>query len=90
MSENRRAPRELVLKTGKIHFGPTQGSIDCAILNLSQCGACIMIPSSEPIADSFELSIDHDGSSYRCTVAWRHDCKVGVRFETKPFDSSYA
>jgi hypothetical protein len=90
MSENRRVPRQLVLKTGRILSGPNQGSTDCAILNLSQGGACILIPASTLIADSFELFVDHHGSSYRCRVAWRNDCKVGVTFETKPSDSSCA
>jgi hypothetical protein len=90
MSENRRVPRELVLKTARIHSGPNQSSTDCAIPNLSQVGACILVPSTAPIADSFELFIDDHRSSYRCRVAWRHDCKVGVTFETKPFDSSCA
>jgi len=57
MPQNRRHPRYLTLRTGKIEC---QGErIDCAVLNVSAAGACLLVPNAADLPDSFELVVDH-------------------------------
>ena len=81
MSEIRRSERHLTLKTAKIVAANSAAAIDCAILNISEHGACILVPEGATVAGSFELFIDHDGSAHHCQLAWRQGTKIGVSFE---------
>jgi PilZ domain-containing protein len=78
MSQNRRHPRYLTLRTGKIEF--QDQLVDCAILNVSASGACLLVPNAADLPGSFELAIDGTRGLTRCRVAWRDTHKVGVRF----------
>jgi len=79
MPDNRRYPRDLVLKTGQIHLAD-QPAVDCAILNIAPAGACVLVPDRTDIPDLFDLRIDPDETLRRCRVVWRDGAKIGFEF----------
>jgi hypothetical protein len=79
MVDNRRYPRDLVLKTGRIHLA-SEPSVACAILNIAPAGACVLVPDRADIPDLFDLRIDPDDTQRRCRVVWRDGAKIGFEF----------
>jgi hypothetical protein len=80
MSDHRRSERHLVLKTGQIISAESTNALDCAILNVSAQGACILIPNRASVPNEFGLRIDGEIAVRPCTVAWRTGARVGVSF----------
>ncbi len=80
MAEQRRHPRQLVLKTGKLDCAGEVGMVDCALLNISRSGACVLVPDSAAIPNSISMIIDGDDVVRRCNVAWRAGARIGVAF----------
>ena len=78
MDERRNKSRHRVLKAGTIEFGG--GAIDCTIRNFSDTGAALDVTSPVGIPEQFTLSIQADGTHLRCTVIWRKEKRIGVRF----------
>jgi PilZ domain len=74
MSELRTTKRYRVFKGGKIVFN----SVDCAIRNVSETGACLMVENALTIPTEFELLLD--GDLQPCEVMWRRPDCVGVKF----------
>ena len=83
MVEKRREARQLTLKTGKISALYLASDIDCAILDISESGACLLVPFGVKVPASFDLTIDPGQDSYVCKVAWRVGSKMGVSFPQK-------
>jgi hypothetical protein len=83
MRNMREQPRELTLKTAKIKTKIMESAIHCAILNISDTGACILVPDQTDIPDTFDLTIDPIGSNYACRVAWRSKNRIGVSFQPR-------
>ena len=67
-----------MLKAGTIEFGG--GAIDCTVRNLSDTGAALDVTSPVGIPEQFTLLIQADGTHLRCTVIWRKEKRIGVRF----------
>jgi len=80
LANKRRSERHLTLQTGKIVCPGGTLSIDCAILNISDHGACILVPIGATVPASFTLSLDHDQSFHGCTLAWREGARIGASF----------
>ena len=80
MLEQRAAPRELTLKTGKIVIGNDAAAIDCAILNIGNNGACILVPDATKIPTTFLLELDFSKMVHSCCLVWAKRHRVGVRF----------
>ncbi|MBR1171309.1 PilZ domain-containing protein [Bradyrhizobium sp. DASA03005] len=78
MDERRDKARHRVLKAGTIEFGG--GAIDCTVRNLSDTGAALDVTSPVGIPDHFTLFVQADGRHLRCTVVWRKEKRIGVRF----------
>jgi hypothetical protein len=78
MDERREKTRHRVLKAGTIEFGG--GAIDCTVRNLSDTGAALDVTSPLGIPDRFTLFVQADGKHLACTVAWRKEKRIGVRF----------
>jgi hypothetical protein len=70
--------RHRVLKAGTIEFGG--GAIDCTVRNLSGTGAALDVSSPVGIPDHFTLFVQVDGTHLACTVVWRKEKRIGVRF----------
>ncbi|WP_025032582.1 PilZ domain-containing protein [Bradyrhizobium sp. DOA9] len=78
MDERRDKARHRVLKAGTIEFGG--GGIDCTVRNLSDTGAALDVTSPVGIPDHFTLFVQADGMHRTCTVVWRKEKRIGVRF----------
>ncbi|MET3994565.1 hypothetical protein ABID65_006229 [Bradyrhizobium sp. S3.9.2] len=78
MDERRDKTRHRVLKAGTIEFGG--GAIDCTIRNFSDTGAALDVTSPVGIPERFTLVIQADGTHLACTVVWREEKRIGVRF----------
>jgi hypothetical protein len=77
--DNRIAPRRRTLKGGKIVINNGFSTFVCTVRNLSDTGARLKVTSIIGIPDSFELAMD-DGGRFPCTVAWKTETELGVRF----------
>lgn len=78
MDEKRSASRKRVLKAGSVEFGG--GAVDCVVRNLSHSGAALDIASPVGIPQELVLFIPADQRRYQCTVVWRKEKRIGVRF----------
>lgn len=78
MDERRDKARHRVLKAGTIEFGG--GAIDCTVRNLSDIGAALDVTSPLGIPEHFTLFVVADGKHLSCSVVWRKEKRIGVRF----------
>ena len=78
----RRLPR-LALKTGRIHSTSAKSVVLCALFNVGDTGACILVPGGNEVPETFELSIDPVGTTYLCKVAWRSGHRIRVSFQPR-------
>ena len=78
MDERRDKTRHRVLKAGTIEFGG--GAIDCTVRNFSDTGAALDVSSPVGIPEHFTLFIQAEGMHLPCTVVWRKEKRIGVRF----------
>lgn len=77
--EFRRSERRLTFKTGRVVAA--NGSLECAILNVSEHGACILLPAGSLVGDQFALLIDGEPAPHYCVVAWRDGARLGVSYD---------
>jgi hypothetical protein len=80
VSDKRKHNRVMTLQSGAVHFKDDASPIKCAILNISEGGACLLVASTAYIPDAFELAIDFSGRKHACRVAWKTSTKLGVLF----------
>jgi hypothetical protein len=81
MQDRRRYQRTRVLKGAKIILNNGSSIFDCTVVNLTNVGLCLHVPSSVGIPHTFGLSFDHARSSRQCRAIWRTDSRLGVSFE---------
>ena len=77
--EHRIAPRQRVLKGGRIVINDGFSTFQCTVRNLSETGARLKMASIIGVPDTFELVMD-DGRKFACTVAWKTEFEIGVKF----------
>ena len=79
----RRSERHLTFKTARIVAHNHDYSLECVLLNISQHGACILVPVGARVEDRFTLFIDGDGGEqpHHCVVAWRDGARLGVSYD---------
>jgi hypothetical protein len=77
-----RKHRRVELSYGARVLSPEADLIcDCAIVDVSQGGARILVLAAEMVPDEFLLAFSASSDvSRRCKVAWRRDEEVGVIF----------
>lgn len=80
MANLREHPRVLTLKTARVVADNMTAPIDCAILNLSDGGACILVPRLAQVPDDFHLIVDPEEVTRTCKVRWKSGCRVGLVF----------
>lgn len=80
MSENRRDERLLTFRTGKISGVDQSDQIDCAVLNVSRSGACILVPDGIAVAEILELVIDREDAPRVCRRIWQEGSRIGLVF----------
>jgi hypothetical protein len=62
---------------------------DCLISDISESGARLTIEAPESLAHQFALLLADGGKARRwCSVAWRSDTQIGVRFMPAPTTKS--
>jgi hypothetical protein len=79
MLERRAHSRSLTLKTGKILRAEDEASdIDCAILDLSDGGARILVSDPTEVPQKFLLKIDRTPTVYVCERVWIDGNQIGL------------
>jgi len=82
MLQRRKYRRKLTFRTGKIILPIAASSIDCAVLDFSQNGACILVPDAREIPVSFRLVLDLCPETvFDCSVKWKNRNRIGVAFQ---------
>jgi hypothetical protein len=76
----RRSERHLTFKTARIVAENHDYSLECVVLNISQHGACVLVPIGSRIEDRFTLFVDGGEEPHHCTVAWRDGSRIGVSY----------
>ncbi len=79
--QNRKWQRFLTLKTGKIVSDQLAQSVNCAVLNISETGAGLLVPKDWIVPKAFRLIIDPDGEARSCRLQWQSGSRIGVSFE---------
>lgn len=75
--ERRRAPRKAVRISAEISIADSV-MCECTIMNISDGGAMLKIPTGHVIPEEFMLI----PPSRLCRVAWRKEDRIGVAFQT--------
>jgi hypothetical protein len=78
--EQRASPRHLTFRTGKIVCLQDDKEILAAVLDLSDGGACLLVPNILAVPDRFQFFADCVHETYCCEVRWKSGHKVGIRF----------
>ena len=78
--ERRRNTRPRVLLGGKLVYGQSDFSVDCAIRDLTETGARVRLGASILIEDRVWLINLRAGVAYWSTVAWRSPPDLGLHF----------
>src|SRR5215471_8438033 len=84
MQETRKTDRYLTLRTGKISFPGAPNGMDCAVLNVSRTGACLLVPANAAVPDQFDLTIDHERAVRSCRRVWHDGSRIGLEFLAVP------
>ncbi len=79
-AERRLQRRMRTLKTGKIVFNRGNSVFDCRVRNLSPTGALVEVQSMLGIPQQFEIVMDDGATRRACSVLWRNERMLGVRF----------
>ena len=79
VEERRDTSRRRVLKTGTISFEGQ--SFECAVRDVSEVGACLVLTTPTPLPGNFTLFIRTAKMMRHCHVMWRAGRRMGVRFE---------
>ena len=74
--ERRHLARSRTFKGGRIVFNDNRSVIDCTVVNMSEKGASLRLPSILGVPDTFEL---HVGDQVHAAwVVWKTDSTLGV------------
>ncbi len=77
----RKSERHLTFRSARIVAANHDYSLECAVLNVSQHGACVLVPLGSSVEDRFTLFIDGGEDPHHCTVAWRDGSRIGVSYD---------
>lgn len=83
MSERRRNHRTEVYWCAKI--SADQPLRDCVVRDISFLGARLAFTSVADVPDDFELAIDQLHMRRKCSVVWRSEAEIGVKFRNLLF-----
>jgi PilZ domain-containing protein len=79
MNERRTTARARQLKAGSIIFNGAKSVFTCTVRNVSNAGACLLVPSPLTVPAAFDLLVD--GVRRRCAIAWRQPDRIGVQYQ---------
>jgi hypothetical protein len=82
MLNQRKLPRRQVHIPAKLVVSPRGPLRDCMILNISDAGARLEMPTTQDLPEEFTMLLAPRGhATRRCRVVWRTDGQMGVMFE---------
>jgi hypothetical protein len=84
MLERRVHRRSLTLKTGKIVGADDARDIDCAILDISEGGARILVSDPAEVPQEFRLNVDRTHVIYVCERIWTDGNQIGLSCHPAP------
>ena len=80
-AENRTNRRRSINHGARIAAADRREVQSCRIIDISGTGARLEVSQPEALPDEFILLLSHDGKLKRsCSVVWRRNKAVGVRF----------
>jgi hypothetical protein len=84
MQEQRATPRVRSYLAGKVLFPNGTSTMDCAVRDISSCGARLQVTSTAGLPGHFRLHIPQRGLTYAARVRWIAQQEIGVSFELDP------
>ena len=79
--EHRKSRRHIVSYRAKVSWDRGAREEACQIWDVSSTGAQLKFKAVDGLPDKFRLLLSPDGKAYRrCSVVWRKETSVGVRF----------
>jgi hypothetical protein len=82
MHEQRKEPRQRVLKVGKIVHNGLNSVYDCGIKDMSATGARLKMDSTWIVPLHFQfIDLTRPESRRPAKVVWRDRSQIGIRFE---------
>ena len=79
MKERRPARRKPLMMTGVIILSERAPRIQCKVIDRSEIGAGLEVPTGIDIPEKFDLVVE--GIRRRCRLVWRNANKIGAAFE---------
>jgi FAD synthase len=79
MTERRKLERIDVDEVAYIFGDGT--SLRCRVVNMSEQGAAIELPSKQFVNPTFRLMLERNRAVYSCRLIWSSDNRIGVAFE---------
>jgi hypothetical protein len=61
-----------------VMYNNKNSTLDCAIRNISETGARLVLSDSVTLPQEFDLHVPHRGRTYRARLRWRDADSVGV------------
>ena len=77
---NRRSPRQRVLKTAKIFRLNGAHAVDCVIRDISETGARIVVKDQLALPNELKFVVPSDGFMLIARVVWRKGDLAGLLF----------
>jgi hypothetical protein len=81
VSDKRKSPRMRALLGARARYDQRRVTLDCVVRNISDGGAMLVVPTTVPLPNAFELEIAQRRQSYAATIRWRRGEKIGVAFD---------
>jgi hypothetical protein len=84
--DKRSTPRQRVLKAAKIITMDNSSVIDCAVRNMSDAGAQLVIEKSVKMPEEFQFFLANGDTVRDAVLAWHRGDRIGVKFtgESRP------
>jgi hypothetical protein len=80
-AERRLAPRQRVLKGGRLKFNKGYSVFECIVRNRSVTGVLLDLGDTSAIPGHFDLDIAGEKLPRAVTVRWRNMTALGVSFD---------
>jgi hypothetical protein len=80
VEDRRRVQRTRVLKDATIILHDCSSVFHCTVLNITNLGVCVEVPSTVGIPNAFVLSFDRARTCRQCRMIWKSDNRLGVSF----------
>lgn len=80
IDEHRATARHHTLRSAQIVFNHRSSIISGHLVDLTDDGGCIEVPTTLGMPPEFELYIEMTKEWHNCTIAWRSGSRIGVKF----------